>query len=108
MNPSSKCNPNPRHFSTVLEVKTVLIKMGEHLLHLQPADKGSFQSTVVVISSTNAGKQSHLAAYFFVKLRSCGFAEKIQGKVNFYLASTLLVFCSLKRHSSTATCRRTL
>lgn len=77
-NLSSKCHPNPKHFSTEVEVKTVLIKIREHLLHLQPADKGRFQSTVVVISSNKVGKAfSWLAAYFFVKLRSCGFADKI-------------------------------
>lgn len=100
MNPSSKCHPNLRHFSKVLEVKTTK-KDGRVSVNLQPADKASFQSTVVVISSNKGGKAiALLAAYFFVKLWRCDFTDKIQCRVNFHSASALLMFCFLKRHNS--------
>lgn len=96
MNLSSKCHPNPGHFSPLLEVKAALIKMGECLPHFQLADKGS--------CSCNSQQQSRKSNLLVVSLFLCEVSElwfcRQDVGHNFYSASALWMFCSPNRLSS--------
>lgn len=90
-----RMSPQPQALLYSTGGKSCINQTGRDEVFVTLTDKGRFQSIAVVSSSNKAGKAiSQLAACFLAKLKSCSFADRTYGKMDFCSASALLFFCS--------------